>query len=93
MKKEFKYNFEDESKKSVISFDYDEEIEEKLVIKIEEGIPVLYGNKQAFLLLSKTFSKLSLCDYEDGFHLHIDTDFNSDNTEALRIVLDNSESN
>jgi len=90
MRREFKYEFEDEAEQSIISFEYDEEIEEKLVVKIEEGVPVVYGNKQAFQSLAKTFAKLSLCDYKDGFHLHLYNDFDSDDVEAIRIVLDNS---
>jgi hypothetical protein len=90
MKKTFSYDFEDESEKSRISFEYDEEIEEKLAVKVESGVPVLYGNKQAFLLLAKTFSKLALGDYQDGFHVHLNTDFDADDSEALRVIL-NSE--
>jgi len=90
MRRIFNYEFEDESEQSTISFEYDEEVEEKLAVKIEGGIPVLYGNKQAFLLLAKTFSKLLLGDYKDGFHLHINTDFDANEAEAIRIVLDNS---
>ncbi len=51
--------FEDETYESTISFEYDEEIEERLTVKIEDGVPVLYANKSAFCLLAKTFSKLS----------------------------------
>lgn len=89
MKKKFIYEFEDESDKSRISYEYDEEIEEKLTVNVESGIPVIYGNKQAFLLLAKTFSQLSLGDYEDGFHLHLNTDFDADELETLRVVVDN----
>ncbi|MEH6444797.1 MAG: hypothetical protein V7784_12950 [Oceanospirillaceae bacterium] len=89
MRKKFSYDFDDESEKSRISFEYAEDIEEKLAIKIESGVPVIYGNKQAFLLLAKTFSKLALGAYEDGFHVHLNTDFDAEDTEALRIILDN----
>ncbi len=88
MKKKFSYEFEDESDKSTISYEYDEEIEEKFSVKIESGIPVVYGNKQAFVFLAKTFSKLSLGDYESGFHLHLNKDLDADEPEALRVVLD-----
>ena len=88
MKLEFNYQFEDESDESTISFEYDEEIEEYLSIRIEGGVPVLYANKSAFKLLAKTFAKLSLGNYKDGFHLHLNTDFDADETVAIRIVLD-----
>jgi len=86
MKKTFNYSFEDESAESTISFDY-EDVEEKLNVVVENGVPVLYGNKSAFLLLAKTFSKLSLGSYKDGFHVHLNTDFDSDLEEVIRVVL------
>ncbi len=89
MKKIFNYEFEDESEQAIISYEYDEEIEEQLSIKIENGCTVIYGNKSAFLLLAKIFSKLAISDYEDGFHLHINNDFDTDNIETLRIVVNN----
>ncbi len=88
MRKKFSFEFEDESSNSTISYEYNEDIEEQLSVKIENGSAVLYGNKSAFLLLAKTFAKLGLCDYEEGFHLHINTDFDADNSEAIRIVLE-----
>ncbi len=87
MKKTFKYEFEDESKQATISYEYDEEVEEQLSVKIENECTVIYGNKPAFLLLAKTFSKLAMGDYEEGFHLHINNDFDADDIEALRIVV------
>ena len=88
MKKTFKYEFEDESQNSTISYEIDGNVAEKLVVEIESGTPILYGNKQAFLLLAKIFSKLSLSDYENGFHIHLNVDLDTDNFETLRIVLD-----
>lgn len=90
MKKKFRYDFEDESAKSRISFEYDDSIEEKLVVKVESDIPVVYGNKEAFLLLAKTFTKLALGSYESGYHVHINANFDADDAEALRIILDNA---
>ncbi len=90
MKHKFIHEFEDESKQSMISFDYDEDIEEKFDVRVEHGVPVIYGNREAMLLMAKTFSKLGICNYEDGFHLHLKKDFDADENESLRIVLDNS---
>lgn len=90
MKREFNYQFEDESNNSTISFEYDEDVEECLSVKIENGVPVLYANKTAFNLLAKTFAKLSLGNYQDGFHLHLNKDFDAGEPESMRIVLDNS---
>ncbi len=87
MKREFNFEFEDESNSSTISFEYDEKIEEILSVQLESGVPVVYGNKQAFLLLAKTLVKMSMCDYPDGFHLHLNEDFDADSTEVIRLVL------
>ncbi len=68
----------DESDNSTISFDYDENEEEVFSVNIENGIPVFFGNKSTFKLLAKTFAKLALSDYQDGFHIHINKDFDAD---------------
>lgn len=88
MKKTFSYEFEDESDRSRMSFEYDEEIEEKISVIVEDGIPVIYGNKQAYLFLAKVFCKLSLGNYESGFHLHLNMDLGGDEPEILRVILD-----
>lgn len=90
MKQEFIYQFEDESEESTISFEYNEMVDEHLTVKIEKGVPVLYANKSAFNLLAKTFVKLAQGNYKDGFHLHLNTDFDADDSEAIRVVLDDS---
>lgn len=90
MKKRFEFEFEDESRHSTISYEYDENIEESIDISIESGVPVIYGNKQAFYFLAKTFAKLALGDYEDGFHIHLNKDFDSEEIEVIRVVIDSS---
>lgn len=89
MNKIFNYSFIDLSSKSSIAFEYDGNVEEKLEVNIEDGVPVISGNKQTFLFLAKLFAKLSLSDYETGFHVHLTTDLDADKPEAVRIVLDN----
>ncbi len=90
MKIEYKFEFEDESQNSEISFEYNEEGDERLTVEIEENIPVLYLNRAACLLMAKTFAKLALGKYKDGFHLHMTNDFEYESAENLRIILDNS---
>ena len=86
MKRKFEFEFEDQSP-STISFEYDVSAEEKISVLIEDGIPVLYVNRQALLFLVKTFAKMALCDYPDGFHVHLTKDFDADEAEALRVIL------
>ena len=86
-KQKFHYEFIDESKTSSITYEYSEKFDEELCVKIVDGVPVLYANKSALTLLAKTFLKLSMCDYKEGFHLHINCDFDADESEAIRVIL------
>ena len=87
MKKKFEFEFVDESSDNSISFEYDDEIEEEMNVTLENGVPVLYANSQAFLALAKTFIKMATCDYEEGFHLHLKKDFDRDEPEVIRCIL------
>lgn len=87
MKKKFEFEFEDTSASGTISFDYNEDLEEKMSAVVENGVPVIYLNRQALILLIKTFVKIALGQYQAGFHLHFYEDFDADKPEAIRIVL------
>ena len=86
MKRKFEFEFEDQSPKT-ISFEYCEALEEKMSVVVESGVPVIYANRSALLFLAKTLAKMGMCEYEDGFHIHLNTDFDSDKPEALRVVI------
>ena len=51
MKRQFNYEFIDESKNSSINYECSEDFDEQLNVKIEDGVPVLYVNRSAFCLL------------------------------------------
>ena len=85
--KKFEYEFEDFSSQNRIEFDFDEEIDEKLEVVIESGMPVMYANKEAYLTLAKSFLKMALCEYSSGFHLHLRQDFDGDQRETIRCHL------
>ena len=89
MNRKFKFEFEDQSSENSISFEYDDAVEEKMTIVVENGVPVMYANRQAFLSLAKTFVKIALCDYSDAFHIHLRKDFDTEQPEILRIILNN----
>lgn len=89
MNRKFKFEFEDQSSKNSISFEYDDAVEEKMTVVVENGVPVMYANRQAFLSLAKTFVKIALCDYSDGFHIHLRKDFDGEQPEILRVILNN----
>ncbi|MDV3347065.1 hypothetical protein QGP82_00020 [Leptothoe sp. LEGE 181152] len=84
MMKKFEFEFEDLSSQNTIEFDYDEEIDEELKIVIENGMPVLYANKQAYIALAKTFIRMALGEYSNGFHVHLNQDLDADEQEIMR---------
>ena len=87
MKKKFEFEFTDKSSNNEISFEYDDEDEEEIEIIIENGMPVLYANSQALLVLAKTFIKMAMCDYKTGFHVHFHKDLDADKPNIIRCVL------
>jgi hypothetical protein len=89
MNKKFEFEFEDTSPSSSILFEYDELIDEKINVVLEKNIPVVYANKQALLSIAKTFIKLSMCDYANGFHIHFTKDLLGEEIEILRVTLEN----
>jgi hypothetical protein len=90
MKRRFEFEFEDESDLRTISFDYKESNGEELRALIEDGIPVIYANPAALLVLAKVLIKMAVCEYRDGFHVHLEEDFDADKPEVLRVILTKS---
>lgn len=86
MKKRFDFEFEDQSATGTISFEYSES-DERLVVSVEDGVSIVYGNQPALLALGKTLIKMALGAYPDGFHVHLHEDLDADKPEALRVVL------
>jgi hypothetical protein len=58
-----------------------------MTITVENGVPVIYANREAFLLLAETCAKFGLGGYPSGFHVRLPQDFDGDKGEALRLVL------
>ena len=80
----FEFEFEDLSPRNGITFDYSDECEEEMRIVIENGVPVIYANKQAYMTLAKAFIKMACGNYSDGFHFHLHQNFDGDEEEAIR---------
>jgi hypothetical protein len=91
MKRRFEFEFEDESKINTISFEYCEAVDEKFSVLVEDGVSVLYANRSALVALAKTFIKMAQCPYPEGFHVHLEEDFDGDKPEALRVILNETE--
>jgi hypothetical protein len=87
MKQKFEFEFEDQSLDNAITFEYDDAVEEKFDLCIENGVAVMYANSQALLSIAKLFIKIAICDYQKGFHLHLTRDFDADDQEILRVIL------
>jgi hypothetical protein len=85
-RKTFHFEFDDEGPRT-LTFEYDGQYEQRSETIIEDGVPVLYVNKQACAVLAKVFGKMALGSYQPGFHVHLEKDFNAEREEMLRIVL------
>ena len=92
MKRLFEFEFEDQSQCGTISFDYSESADERLSVLVEDGVSVVYANREALLALAKLFIRISLCPYPDGFHVHLNEDLDADKPETLRVILNEAES-
>jgi len=86
MTKSFNYTFEDQSAESTLTFECSDD--ERFKVIVEEGVAVVYATKAALGTLARIFAKMALSDYEDGFHVHLEEDFEPGNPEALRVVID-----
>ena len=51
--KKFEFEFKDESSANRISFEYDDSDKEILNTSIDNGMLTIYGNRSAFMALSK----------------------------------------
>ena len=91
MKRRFEFEFEDQSQGGTISFEYSDSVDERLSVSIEDGVSVVYANRAALLVLAKTFIRMVLCPYADGFHVHLSEDLDGDKSETLRVILDETE--
>jgi hypothetical protein len=85
--KKFEFEFEDESLRNRISFEYDDSDDEILRTSIINGVTTIYGNRLAFMVLAKTFAKIALGQYQAGFHFHLREDFDGDKEDIIEITL------
>ena len=91
MKRRFELEFDDESQTNTISFEHHELVNEKFTVRVEAGVSVLYANREALLVLGRTLIKMAICPYQDGFHVHLEQDFDGDKPEVLRVIIDDTE--
>jgi hypothetical protein len=85
-KKEFTYQFEDDSPHSVT---YECGETERLATSVQDGVPFVFANRAGMLALAKLLIQLGLGEHEDGFHVHLRADFSDDaaKPDALTLLL------
>jgi hypothetical protein len=91
MPQRFEYVFE-ELKHNHITFDYAPDEDEVLEVVAENGNPILYLNRSGLLTLAKLLVKMSLGPYTNGFHIHLNGNFNADEPESLTAMLTDTKS-
>jgi hypothetical protein len=55
-----------------------------------DGISFISGNSAGLVKLGEILIQIGLSEYENGFHLHIQEDFDADKVEILIVGLENS---
>lgn len=64
--------------------------DEKLSRFEVNGVPFISGNSEGLVKLGELLIQVGLSDYGNGFHLHLNKDFDSDKDEILIISVDRS---
>jgi hypothetical protein len=89
MKREFHFEFDDES--SNRSLTYEAGVDERLAMTAPKGVATLCGSPGGFLVLARILIQMALSDYSNGFHVHLQQDYDPDKHDCLTIMLDRSE--
>jgi hypothetical protein len=64
--------------------------DESLNVEMIDGSPTIVGNRDGLLKLAKILAQMALSDYREGFHLHLDQDFNANRREILTLAVRNA---
>jgi hypothetical protein len=86
MKRSFSFEFEDNRKNSC-SFTFSDK--DKIDTELFAGVPSIYLSKSSCLVLAKILIQMGSIDYSEGFHVHIEQNFDSDKKELFRLILNN----
>lgn len=86
MKKQYHFEFEDESSSGVLEFESD--LSARLNMEVVEGVPFLYANREGMLTLAKILIQMSLATYWHGYHVHLSKNFEPNGPECLCVMLD-----
>jgi len=91
MKKTFTFEYEEDRPES-LSYQLSFEEDERLESAVENGVPFIYLNRSAMIILAKILIKIANGSYKNGFHVHLHKDFNENEPESVTILLSSKES-
>ena len=91
MKKTFTFEYE-ENRPDSLSYQVSLEEDERLDSSVENGVPFLYLNRSAMITLAKILIQMATGSYSEGFHLHLNKDFNEDASDGIVVLLSSKES-
>jgi len=87
VKKTFSYEYEQGPDPRRFSFEYSLDEDETLDVSTSNGMLFLSLNSAGLLTLAKIFIRLADETYStDGYHIHLNQDFNADLPEKIVIV-------
>jgi hypothetical protein len=89
MRKKFEFEFEDESSKNGMTFEYNDDSINDLFLDVsfDSGQSIIYANREGFMVLAKIFTKIALGNYVEGFHIHLGKNFDAERDDILTIVV------
>jgi hypothetical protein len=91
MKREFHFEFDDESRNQALTYEAAADGTDRLMTTVDNGVPTLLGNPSGFLVLARVLIQMALGDYKNGFHLHLQQGYDPEKPDCLTIMLDRTE--
>lgn len=86
MKREFYFEFKDESSESIL--EYESGLSDRVTTVIERGVPILSANREGLLSLARILIQMAMGSYRNGYHVHVPENFDPDRPECVQVMLD-----
>ena len=84
MKKRFNIRFDNEGPNAL---SYELGTNARLQCTVENGVPVVWVNREGARVLAEIFAKLALGTHATGFHVHLGRDLDPDGPDVVRLAL------
>ncbi|MGA3242116.1 MAG: hypothetical protein ABSG03_38170 [Bryobacteraceae bacterium] len=91
MKREFHFEFEDESSDRALTYEAAADGSDRLTMAISNGVPTLCGNPSGMLVLARILVQMAQGDYANGFHVHLHDNYDPDKPDCLTVILDRTD--